>query len=73
MMRESEKNGEDMRALFKMLQNEGRVHVSDVDKLSKKIDRITEEGADSRPGSYQNTRQRTKVSRKKKNNPKCPR
>lgn len=43
MRKESEQNSEDMKALFKMLQNEGRVHIADVDKLSKKIDKISEE------------------------------
>ena len=32
-----------MRILFKMLHNDGRIHIADVDKLSKKIDRITED------------------------------
>ena len=26
-----------------MLHNDGRIHIADVDKLSKKIDRITED------------------------------
>ncbi len=43
MRKEGEHNSEDMRALFKMLQNDGRVHIADVDKLSKKIDKISEE------------------------------
>lgn len=43
MKKDSEKNSEDMKALFKMLQSEGRVHIADVDKLSRKIDRISEE------------------------------
>jgi hypothetical protein len=44
MLRESEKNSEDMRSLFKMLQNDGRVQISEVDRLSRRIDRISEEG-----------------------------
>lgn len=44
MKKENEQTSEDMRALFKLLQNDGKVHVSDIDKLSKKIDRIKEEG-----------------------------
>lgn len=50
MKKESEQNSEDLKALFKMLQNDGRVHIGDLDKLSKKIDRITEEGAESTLG-----------------------
>lgn len=51
MKKDSEQTSEDMRSLFKLLQNDGKVHVSDIDKLSKKIDKIKEEGADSRPVS----------------------
>lgn len=47
MKRESDQSNEDMRTLFKLLQNDGKVHVSDIDKLSKKIDAIKEENIDS--------------------------
>lgn len=39
--------GEDMKALFKVLQNDGRIYVNDIDKLSRKIDKLTEESAES--------------------------
>lgn len=46
-MKDSEQNSEDLKAIFKILQNEGRVHIGDIDKLSKKIEKITEEGNES--------------------------
>ena len=57
MKKESEATSEDMRTLFKLLQNDGKVHVSDLDKLSKKIDKIKEEGNDSRVRLLQRSNQ----------------
>lgn len=48
MKKESEQNSEDMRTLFKLLQSDGKVHASDIDKMSKKIDKIKEEVIESR-------------------------
>lgn len=50
MKKENEQNSEDMRSLFKLLQSEGKVHANDIDKLSKKIDKIKEEVIDSTIG-----------------------
>ena len=53
MKKEGEQNSEDLRSLFKILQNDNKVYASDIDKLSKKIDRLTEDGLDKDPKDNQ--------------------
>ena len=53
MKKEGEQNTEDLKALFKILQNDNKVYASDIDKLSKRIDKLTEDGPDKEPTSNQ--------------------
>ncbi len=46
MKKEGEQNTEDLKSLFKILQNDNKVYASDIDKLSKRIEKLTEEGSD---------------------------
>lgn len=46
MKKEGEQNTEDLKSLFKILQNDNKVYASDIDKLSKRIEKLTEDGSD---------------------------
>jgi Ca2+-binding EF-hand superfamily protein len=62
MKKEGEQNTEDLRSLFKILQNDNKVYASDIDKLSKRIDKLTEDGTekDSKDQKEANPNQHSK-------------